>query len=100
MDKINAINALISERTGYGRRTVVPTETSYYCFWSNGSAMWFVSNRELKKGMSVVLDANEIAVPKKLIGKKELIGLFETKAVKPLPLFSNSFEYMHQGNRY
>lgn len=89
---INETNEKVSERTSYGRRNELAENNSLVLTWSNSSKAWYPT-AEAKKGETVDLDANMIFV--KESKDKAKLG-HATSCLQPFPLYSLSFEAMHQ----
>lgn len=95
-----AANAQIAERIKYGVRIVdKPQFVARRFAWSNGFATWspfqWVIDPAKAEDWMLRLDANEILLPAISLKRTgQLVKLFD-----PLPLFANSFEYVHQQKR-
>lgn len=90
-DLILTVNTAISERTRYGIRTIKTHERGYVLAWSNAYAQWYIySPQAIPKGATLELDANMIFV---VARRRDLERVLPH--LRPLPLYSNSYEYLH-----
>ncbi len=104
---INEINNISKDRTSYGIREDVADKKSVLLSWSDASKAWYpyskisenikTSKKEdsyiIKKDMKVKLDANQILVP----DNKDIDKLGHAASCSnPLPLYSLSFEAIHE----
>jgi hypothetical protein len=95
-DETNSIiketNEKITERTSYGRRNELTEHNSLVLTWSNNSKAWYPTAKT-KKGETVDLDANMIL----LKDAKDKVKLgHTTSCLQPFPLYSLSFEAIHE----
>lgn len=104
---INEINNISKDRTSYGIREEITDKKSILLAWSDASKAWYpytkiqenikTGKKEdsyiVKKDMKVKLDANQILVP----DNKDLDRLGHAASCSnPLPLYSLSFEAVHE----
>lgn len=105
---INEINNISKDRTSYGIREEITDKKSILLAWSDGSKAWYpygwkiyenikTGKKEyshiVKKDMKVKLDANQILVP----DNKDIDRLGHAASCSnPLPLYSLSFEAIHE----
>lgn len=105
---INEINKISKDRTSYGIREEITDKKSILLAWSDASKAWYpygwkiyesikTGKKEyshiVKKDMKVKLDANQILVP----DNKDLDRLGHAASCSnPLPLYSLSFEAIHE----
>lgn len=88
---IMRVNTLISERTKYGIRLVKAIDRGYVLAWSNAYAHWYIySPQAVPKGTTLELDANMIFV---VARRRDLERILPH--LRPLPLYSNSYEYLY-----
>ncbi len=106
---INEINKISKDRTSYGIREEITDKKSILLAWSDASKYWYPSGGKtyeniktgkkeensyiVKKDMKVKLDANQILVP----DNKDIDRLGHAASCSnPLPLYSLSFEAIHE----
>jgi len=95
-EALQKLTSRIHDRIRYGIREELVTEPSRRAAWSN-QGYWYTFNKRFsyKPGDIIKLDANEIVVPEKFIGK--INNWFKTNEAPALPLFGGSFEATKMG---
>lgn len=90
VDTINNVNLRIQAMSRYGYRQFQPKHSGWLIMWSNASQSWHIGQR-LSKQKIYRLDSNVAVV----YGRKTDV-LAILPYLKPLTLFTNSFEAKHK----